>query len=67
MARGLQLTVFALTLLLTTSQAWPTYHFSKRQSPGDSPPAQSEDPTFEEEYDFIIAGGMKPLPLNDPS
>ncbi|KAF1969011.1 glucose-methanol-choline oxidoreductase-like protein [Bimuria novae-zelandiae CBS 107.79] len=56
MLTKLQLTACALTLLLTTSRAWPAYHFTKRQS-SDTPPAQSEDPSFEEEYDFIIAGG----------
>ena len=48
-------TAYALALLLTTSQAWPAYNFAKRQSL-DNPPAQSEDPIFEEEFDFIIAG-----------
>ncbi|KAF1954257.1 glucose-methanol-choline oxidoreductase-like protein [Byssothecium circinans] len=51
------LTALSLSLLLTTANAWPRYHWSKRQSSGDSPRAQPQDPTFEEEYDFVIAGG----------
>ncbi|KAJ4345516.1 uncharacterized protein N0V89_011649 [Didymosphaeria variabile] len=51
----LQLTL-VLALCLTSTQAWPAYHFVKRQS-SENPPGQSQDPTFEEEYDFVIAGG----------
>ncbi|KAL5453709.1 hypothetical protein PMIN06_005349 [Paraphaeosphaeria minitans] len=50
-----QLTL-ALSFLLASTQAWPAYQFTKRQS-SDSPPAQSSEPTFAEEYDFVIAGG----------
>ncbi|PSN75402.1 glucose-methanol-choline oxidoreductase-like protein [Corynespora cassiicola Philippines] len=42
--------------LIATASAWPTYHWRKRQS-SDNPPAENESPTFEEEYDFVIAGG----------
>lgn len=47
---------FITLLLFTSAHAWPSYHFVKRQS-SDTPPAQDSDPTFEEEYDFVIAGG----------
>ncbi|KAF2677623.1 GMC oxidoreductase [Lentithecium fluviatile CBS 122367] len=49
-------TALSLSLLVATTHAWPAYHFEKRQS-SDTPPAQPEEPTFEEEYDFVIAGG----------
>ncbi|KAH7393093.1 glucose-methanol-choline oxidoreductase-like protein [Pyrenochaeta sp. MPI-SDFR-AT-0127] len=62
-----QVSLYALlsvSSLLSFTSAWPTYNlhhsqFPKRQSSGDTPPSQEaeKEPTFNEEYDFIIAGG----------
>jgi len=49
-------TSLSISLLLSSAFAWPTYH--KRQSSDTPPGGQVPDPTFEEEYDFVIAGGM---------
>ncbi|KAF1994984.1 GMC oxidoreductase [Amniculicola lignicola CBS 123094] len=47
-------TLVSVALLLSTSTATPAW---KRQNSGTPPPAQAQDPSFEEEYDFVIAGG----------
>lgn len=63
--------VLLLSSLLSSTLAWPTYnlhngdvakhlhsgHMGKRQF--DNPPGggEDDDPTFNEEYDFIVAGG----------
>ncbi|KAF2021356.1 GMC oxidoreductase [Aaosphaeria arxii CBS 175.79] len=56
-------TCFSTTFLINATSAWPTNNrynarFSKRQSTED-PPGQpaAEEPNFNEEYDFVIAGG----------
>jgi choline dehydrogenase len=53
--------LFSLSSLLSTTSAWPSYnlHHSKRQSSGVNPPSGGveDEPNFNEEYDFIIAGG----------
>lgn len=56
-----RLTIIWLAVLSSTACAWPRYQWNKRQS-ADTPTAESEDLTFEEEYDFIIAGGKYALP-----
>lgn len=56
-------TCLSLSVLISTCSGWPTYNSynsraGKRQAPGSPQPGQpSEEPTFEEEYDFVIAGG----------
>lgn len=57
--------VLSLSSLLSVTSAWPTFNlhnsqFAKRQGPSDTPPQGGVDnePAFNEEYDFIIAGGM---------
>jgi hypothetical protein len=57
------LALLSLSFLINTTLAWPTYnlhnsHLAKRQS-SDNPPSGGEesDPVFNEEYDFIVAGG----------
>jgi choline dehydrogenase-like flavoprotein len=56
--------LLSLSSLFNLTSAWPTYNLhnsqiSKRQAPGDNPPSggAEEEPVFNEEYDFIIAGG----------
>ena len=49
-------TLLSISLLLSSASSWPTYH--KRQSSDTPPGGQIPDPTFEEEYDFVIAGGV---------
>jgi hypothetical protein len=51
--------------LIGIASAWPTYNLhnsqlAKRQGPAELPPqgGQDEEPVFNEEYDFIVAGGM---------
>ncbi|KAI8943833.1 hypothetical protein NX059_001806 [Plenodomus lindquistii] len=53
----------SLSSIINLSSAWPTNNlrhskFAGRQS-SDNPPSggEAEDPTFNEEYDFVIAGG----------
>jgi len=55
---------YALLSFSSIASAWPTYNlhnsqFAKRQGPGDLPSqgGQTEEPVFNEEYDFIVAGG----------
>jgi choline dehydrogenase len=52
--------LLSFSLLFSTTSAWPNYnlHNSRhaKQSPGDDGVAKDE-PKFNEEYDFIIAGG----------
>lgn len=50
-------TSLSVALLLSSASAWPTYH-AKRQSSDTPPGGENSDPTFEEEYDFVIAGGI---------
>ncbi|KAF3000872.1 hypothetical protein E8E13_007634 [Curvularia kusanoi] len=56
-------TLIIYTLIASVS-AWPSYNlhnsrYAKRQSSGDSLPSggAEEEPNFDEEFDFIIAGG----------
>lgn len=56
-----RLTTVWLAVLSSAVCAWPTYHWAKRQA-SDTPLAEPGDPTFEEEYDFIIAGGAYEVP-----
>ncbi|KAL6707101.1 hypothetical protein ACN47E_004853 [Coniothyrium glycines] len=55
--------LLSLSTFVSLSSAWPTYNlynskFSKRQSSDNPPSGGAEDqPNFNEEYDFIIAGG----------
>lgn len=57
--------LLTLSSLLTVTTAWPTSNaydsqFAKRHGSNESPPqngTDSEEP-YNEEYDFIIAGGM---------
>jgi choline dehydrogenase len=56
--------LLSLSSLLSTTSAWPSYNLhhsrhAKRQSSGDNPPSGGveDEPNFNEEYDFIIAGG----------
>ncbi|KAJ4398657.1 hypothetical protein N0V91_010012 [Didymella pomorum] len=56
--------LFTSTALFSTVSAWPNYNLhnsrhAKRQSFGDDAPSggSEDDPSFNEEYDFIIAGG----------
>ncbi|KAF9701202.1 hypothetical protein EKO04_000040 [Ascochyta lentis] len=58
------LALLTLSTLLSTVSAWPNFNLhnsrhAKRQSSGDNPPSggAEEDLTFNEECDFIIAGG----------
>lgn len=53
-----------LSTLVSTVSAWPNYNlhnsrYAKRQSSGDNPPsgATEDNSTFNEKYDFVIAGG----------
>lgn len=57
--------LLSFSSLISITSAWPTYNlhnsqFAKRQGPGDLPSqgGQTEEPVFNEEYDFIVAGGM---------
>lgn len=56
--------LLSLSTLLGNSLAWPSYNLhnhniAKRQSTENPPPGGNEAaPVFNEEYDFIIAGGM---------
>lgn len=56
-------TLLSVSSLFNQISAWPTYNlhnsqFAKRQSSESSPPGGvEEEPTFNEEYDFVIAGG----------
>jgi len=56
--------LLSFSSLISITSAWPTYNlhnsqFAKRQGPGDLPSqgGQTEEPVFNEEYDFIVAGG----------
>ncbi|KAF2120114.1 glucose-methanol-choline oxidoreductase-like protein [Lophiotrema nucula] len=48
--------LYQLSVALGVVSAWPAY-LHKRQSSDTPGPGETEDPTFEEEYDFVIAGG----------
>ena len=59
---------YALLSFSSIVSAWPTYNlhnsqFAKRQGPGDLPSqgGQTEEPVFNEDYDFIVAGGTSTL------
>lgn len=61
MVVALLLTFF---VFISTVSAWPNYNLhnsqhARRQSSGDNPPSggTEEEPSFNEEYDFIVAGG----------
>lgn len=48
-------TSLSVSILWGSVSAWPAYH--QRQAIDTPLPGQNQEPTFEEEYDFIIAGG----------
>jgi hypothetical protein len=57
--------LLSLSTLISITSAWPTYNlhnsqFAKRQGSADLPSqgGQDEEQVFNEEYDFIVAGGM---------